>query len=293
MFALPVPATLIRTSLVLTALAALLAGDLLLAAVRVQAQERERTGITTETIEIWKERNENSEVLLTVPAGTPLTVTGRARKGYYPVSFAGDSGWTLTGSVAISVERQGGRSRRERPRRALRGFVTEPLNLRAGPGTSNRVRRVIPAGEDVELTGAERNGFVAVRFGGETGWVAKEYVSTRELRAAASRPAAELRPVLRGDPREMTPDDIIPFIYAAADYYGQPREDMLRVAMCESDLVPMAVNEEGGSYGIFQFKTATWLSTPYAEYDIFDPRASAYAAGWMWSVGRRNEWVCQ
>jgi hypothetical protein len=156
------------------------------------------------------------------------------------------------------------------------------------------VKQVIQAGDDLELTGTERNGFVAVRVGSESGWVAREYVSTRARNPdRAPRNPDRVQPVLRGDPREMTPDDIIPFIYAAADYYGQPREDMLRVAMCESDLVPMAVNEEGGSYGIFQFKTATWLSTPYAEYDIFDPRASAYAAAWMWSVGRRNEWVCQ
>ena len=82
-------------------------------------------------------------------------------------------------------------------------------------------------------------------------------------------------------------------IYAAADKYGQPREDMLRVARCESNMIPSAVNPYGGSYGLFQFKPGTWLSTPYAEYDIFDPRASAYAAAWMWSVGRRREWVCQ
>jgi hypothetical protein len=68
---------------------------------------------------------------------------------------------------------------------------------------------------------------------------------------------------------------------------------MLRVARCESNLVPSAVNQHGGSYGLFQFKPGTWLSTPYADYDIFDPRASANAAAWMWSVGRRREWVCQ
>ncbi len=82
-------------------------------------------------------------------------------------------------------------------------------------------------------------------------------------------------------------------IYAAADEYGQPREDMLRVARCESNMIPSAVNPYGGSYGLFQFKPGTWLGTPYAEYDIFDPRASANAAAWMWSVGRRREWVCQ
>jgi soluble lytic murein transglycosylase-like protein len=86
---------------------------------------------------------------------------------------------------------------------------------------------------------------------------------------------------------------LIAIIYDAADRYGQPREDMLRVARCESDLVPTAVNGPGGSYGLFQFKPPTWLGTPFAEYDIFDPRANANAAAWMWAQGRRREWVCQ
>jgi hypothetical protein len=87
--------------------------------------------------------------------------------------------------------------------------------------------------------------------------------------------------------------ELIAIIHDAADRYGQPREDMVRVARCESDLVPTAVNRSGGSYGLFQFKPGTWLGTPFAEYDIFDPRASANAAAWMWSQGRRREWVCQ
>ena len=294
LFASPIAKPPIWNALVLGLVVALLFGDLLRAGPTGRAQERARTGIATETIDILQQRNSNSEILLTVPAGTRLTVTGRARKGFYPVAFAGIEGWALTGSVAINVGERQGHAGRERSLGALRGFATEPLNLRTGPGTSSRVKQVIQAGDDLELTGTERNGFVAVRVGSESGWVAREYVSTRARNPdRAPRNSDRVQPVLRGDPREMTPDDIIPFVYAAADYYGQPREDMLRVAMCESDLVPMAVNEEGGSYGIFQFKTATWLSTPYAEYDIFDPRASAYAAAWMWSVGRRNEWVCQ
>jgi hypothetical protein len=290
----------IRIGLVLWVACSLLACDALLGELisQAQAQTRTRTGIATETIDIWRQRRTDSEVLLTVSAGARLTVTDRARKGFYPVSFAGVDGWALTGTIAIEVSRRDERTRNTADRdgeTTLRGFATESLNLRAGPSTSNQIRTVIAPGANLELTGVERDGFVAVRHGNQTGWVAKEYVAdqseTREARTTSSR--EPVNPVLRGDPRKMPPDDIIPFIYAAADYYGQPREDMLRVAMCESDLVPMAVNEEGGSYGIFQFKTGTWLSTPYAEYDIFDPRASAYAAAWMWSVGRRNEWVCQ
>ncbi|MDP9363526.1 MAG: transglycosylase SLT domain-containing protein, partial [Chloroflexota bacterium] len=87
--------------------------------------------------------------------------------------------------------------------------------------------------------------------------------------------------------------ELIRLIEEAADYYDQPREDMLRVARCESELTPTAVNPRTGDSGLFQFNPDTWQTTPYRRYDIFDPRASAFAAGWMWSVGRRNEWVCQ
>jgi soluble lytic murein transglycosylase-like protein len=67
---------------------------------------------------------------------------------------------------------------------------------------------------------------------------------------------------------------------------------MLRVARCESNLDPYAVNPSG-SYGLFQFIRSTWESTPYGDEDVFDPRANAMAAGWMWAEGRRSEWVCK
>jgi hypothetical protein len=60
----------------------------------------------------------------------------------------------------------------------------------------------------------------------------------------------------------------------------------------ESNLDPYAVNPSG-SYGLFQFIRSTWKSTPFGNKDIFDPEANANAAAWMWSEGRKSEWVCQ
>ena len=85
---------------------------------------------------------------------------------------------------------------------------------------------------------------------------------------------------------------IIRIIHRAADRYNQNGDAMVRVARCESNLDPYAVNRAGPYYGLFQFLKSTWKTTPYKDEDIFDPKANALAAAWMWKQGRRNEWAC-
>ena len=176
-------------------------------------------------------------------------------------------------------------------------IATEELNLRADPTDAADVLRTIAAGDEVVPTGERDGDYVEVRHDGDTGWVAFAFLATRRAPTPAKIDRSPARepggPDSEGNARNMSEAELIRLISEAADYYGQPRQDMLRVARCESELTPTAVNPRTGDSGLFQFNPNTWLSTPYAEYDIFDPRASAYAAGWMWSVGRRNEWVCQ
>jgi soluble lytic murein transglycosylase-like protein len=85
---------------------------------------------------------------------------------------------------------------------------------------------------------------------------------------------------------------IVAIITDAAKRYNQSPEAMIAVARCESNLDPNAYNRSSGASGLFQFLPGTWRTTPYASANIFDPVASANAAAWMWSVGRRGEWVC-
>ncbi len=116
-----------------------------------------------------------------------------------------------------------------------------------------------------------------------------------EVRAAGSgrgRPGSaaprEAAPAPSAAPASYSERQIIQIIHEAADRHNQPRDDMLRVARCESNLDPRAINGPGNTHGLFQFLPGTFATTPYAEYDIYDPWANANAPGRMWSEGRRT-----
>jgi hypothetical protein len=89
--------------------------------------------------------------------------------------------------------------------------------------------------------------------------------------------------------------DSIEAIRLAAIAYGQSYNDMLRVASCETggDFNRYSKNPSSTASGLFQFLTSTWAGTPFGSESIWSPYASALAAGWMWTHGRRGEWVCQ
>jgi uncharacterized protein YraI len=270
---------------------------------------RSAAAITETRLRAAPERR--AEPLLRLPEGATVTVHGRAENGWYRVRHGQLEGYVLTGDLAtepvftttvrpdealeeldvVTLEQQArGRDRkprrdrdREDPRRRSGEIVTATeLNLRQSPSENAPVTAVMPRGERVVPTGEYSDGFVEVRWQDATGWAFGRHLAARRAAVRSDRDATSWRR-----------HELIAIIYDAADRYGQPREDMLRVARCESDLVPTAVNGPGGSYGLFQFKPGTWLGTPFAEYDIFDPRANANATAWMWAQGRRREWVCQ
>lgn len=78
----------------------------------------------------------------------------------------------------------------------------------------------------------------------------------------------------------------------AALKHRQSKAAMRRVAWCESRFYPYARNPSGAS-GLFQFMPSTFRSTPYRNRSIWSARWNSLAAGWMFKVGRKGEWVCQ
>jgi uncharacterized protein YraI len=231
-------------------------------------------------------------LIFTVPAGSTVEQTGQTNDGYVTVQYKEVSGWApldeLGEAIAPTPEVVPTESAVD-PKTPKPGsgvaFTTVDLSLRAGPSASEAPVATVPAGSRVVLTGVMEGGFQRVTFGDDIGWIADEFLAT----PADPDPNAH-----NGDGKQenYSQREIVHIIYDAADRYDQSRSDMLRVAQCESNLDPYAVNPSG-SYGLFQFIRSTWKSTPFGDDSIFDPRANAYAAGWMWSQGRKSEWVCQ
>jgi uncharacterized protein YraI len=257
------------------------------------------TGTATVTAGVLNVRSGPStshSVITGITFGTTVELMGNAQGGFYPIRVNGISGWVsgdylnIGGSSAPApsptptpTPNPGSGSVPVGDTVVNTAVVTAAgLNMRSGPSTSYPVILGMAYGEQVEIMGEPQGGFYPIRYLGSKGWASGDYLN---IGGTATPP----RP---GD-GTYSQQEIIDIIYAAADRYGQSRTDMLRVARCESVLDPKAVNSSSGASGLFQFMPGTWLTTPYANQDIFDPVANANAAGWMWSVGRRNEWVCQ
>jgi hypothetical protein len=213
------------------------------------------------------------------------------------------------------------------PVAVLAAPATQDLTIFAGPGQEYDALAYAPAGSELSVDGEAVNGFYPVSYNGTSGWAATWVVGTDAAPAAewapeaapedawtpeddwttdggwtveeAWTPETQWAPETEAAPmvEEVAPrsggGDITSLIYDAAAAYGQPADDMLRVATCESGLDPNAINGPGDTHGLFQFLPSTWASTPYAGYSMYDPWANANAAAWMWSQGRRGEWVCQ
>jgi uncharacterized protein YraI len=244
------------------------------------------TAYTTGRLNMRSGPSTSNGVRLVIPNGAKVDVMGSAQSGFTPVRYNGTKGWAssgyLTGSApGGSTSNPGSNSGSTTVIDTL--VATANVNMRTGPGTSYQVVRVVASGTEVGVTGSAQGGFVPVKVGSQTGFISASFLG--EPGSAPGNPPANPS----GD------QEIINIIYAAADRWGQPRADMLRVARCESNLNPNAVNRSSGASGLFQFMPSTFAFTPNgkAGESIFNAYSSADAAGWMWANGMRNHWSCQ
>jgi uncharacterized protein YraI len=245
---------------------------------------------TTSSVNLRAGPSTSNRIILEMPANAALTLTGERSNGFLGVVYKGSTGWAYGDYIGSAAQSDTGNDQDPGSGNAGSAVTTSALNLRSGPTTSSRVLLVMPSGAQLTLTGNSSGGFLGVIYNGTSGWASSTYIDTSGGGGGGGSGSGY---DTNGD-GAWSRDEIIAIIYASADYYGQSREAMLRVAVCESNLNPNAVGPAPwGATGLFQFLAGTWASTPYAADSIYDPVANAFAAGWMWSVGRRGEWVCQ
>lgn len=247
------------------------------------------TAYTTARLNLRSGPSTSNGARLVIPSGAKVDVMGGAQSGFTPVRYNGTKGWAS--SSYLSGSAPGGSSSSSGSNSGSTTVIdtlvaTANVNMRTGPGTSYRVVRVVARGTEVGVTGSAQGGFVPVKVGSQTGFISASYLgepgsTSGNASGNTSNPSSQ--------------QGIIDIIYAAADRWGQPRADMLRVARCESNLNPNAVNRSSGASGLFQFMPSTFAGTPNgkAGESIFNAYSSADAAGWMWANGMRNHWVCQ
>lgn len=154
--------------------------------VQVAAQDAS-SATTTDSLNLRADSSLSGRVLLVIPRGAGVVVTGSARSGFLPITYRGTAGWAH--ADYLSVARPSGVQTQS-------GTVTELLNLRIGPSSGQRAILVLPAGASVTVTGTSSNGYLAVTYGGYSGYAHRDWIRT----SSAPPPVAPAPTVAPGKP---------------------------------------------------------------------------------------------
>jgi len=119
-----------------------------------------------------------NRVILTIPRGKQVAITGSKKSGWYPVAYAGKSGWVsgqyLSG-FSDSAPKSKSQKQKSSSKTASKKTIAN-LNMRTGAGTNHRVVLTIPKGKKVALTGTQKSGWYKVKYSSKTGWVSGKYL---------------------------------------------------------------------------------------------------------------------
>lgn len=138
---------------------------------------------TTDYLNLRNQTSLSGSVILVMPRGASLVVRGNAQNGYLPVTYKGTQGWAHSDYIAFA--KPSGNSHQP-------ATVTEELNFRIGPSTGQRAIMVLPAGANVTVTGTSSNGYLAITYGGYSGYAHGDWIRIGSGNAAP--PPAEPAP---------------------------------------------------------------------------------------------------
>jgi uncharacterized protein YraI len=115
-------------------------------------------------------------VILVMPGGSTVTITGALQNGYYPVRYGSTNGFASATYLQIGTGPSPTPTRTATPV-SRAAWTTAGLNLRTGASTSTSVILVIPNGAQITVTGNLTNGFYPVRYGSTNGFASATYIT--------------------------------------------------------------------------------------------------------------------
>lgn len=161
------------------------------------------TAKTTANLNMRTGVGSSNRVILTIPRGKTVKLTGSKKSGWYQVSYKSKTGWvsgTYLSNVSMpktskpKTETKKKETKKSSPKsNGSSKKTTANLNMRSGAGTANRVILTIPKGKTVKATGKTKSGWLQVTYKSKTGWVSGTYL-TNTSTSKKSKPKTESTP---------------------------------------------------------------------------------------------------
>ncbi len=130
----------------------------------------------------------NFSVILVMPGGSTVTITGALTNGFYPVRYGTTNGYASATYLQIGGTPSSPTPTATAPAIDTATVIDGALNLRAGPSTNTSVLAVMPGGSTVSITGSVTNGFYPVRYNGINGFASATYLQVGSQPTATSTP---------------------------------------------------------------------------------------------------------
>jgi uncharacterized protein YkwD/uncharacterized protein YraI len=139
------------------------------------------SGTSASDVNLRTGPGESFQLVSTLPANTPMTITGGEILGYLPVKVDGQYGWIGADWMSRGpVELQQTASTSASTGVPGTATAVQPTTLLAGPAEEAGMITSIPAVTEVSLTGQAQDGYLEVSFNGQTGWADAAYLQVAD-----------------------------------------------------------------------------------------------------------------
>lgn len=128
--------------------------------------------VTANSLNLRATASADSEVLGQLEAGTKVMVSAAPAGGFSQVQFQGITAYVTAQWLSTS---------RPASQTSLKTmYATTAVNLRSEAGTGADVLTTLAAGDKVNATGTTIQGWTAVQYDGQQGWVKTQYISAKK-----------------------------------------------------------------------------------------------------------------